>query len=319
MKKYPLKVRYIAKSAIWGGKLLSESWGKQGSGENVAETWELSVRPKEMGTVENGEAAGMALLDYFRAVGGDAVSPTWSVEERFPLLVKFIDAGDRLSVQVHPDDAYASRVENDSGKTEMWVIVAAEPGSTIVYGLADGVSREEFARAALEKRLDDVMMTLPVQAGDCFFIPAGMVHAIGGGILIAEIQQNSDLTYRVYDYDRRGADGKLRELHTETAMEVVRPYTEAEVDAIRFARGCAEGDLLANSKYFKAYARDIVGEGILFASSDSFVSVLCVGGEGVVSFEGEEYPISRGDSYFLPAGMGECSLRGDLRLICSEL
>ncbi|MBQ9782928.1 MAG: class I mannose-6-phosphate isomerase [Clostridia bacterium] len=321
MNKYPLKVSYTAKSAIWGGQVLARDWHKQGEGENIAETWELSVRPKEMATVLNGEAEGMTLEAYIEACGADCVSPTYQIGDRFPLLVKLIDASDRLSVQVHPDDAYASQVEHDSGKTEMWYIVAAEPGASIVYGLRDGVSREDFARAVEERRLDEVMNTCPVLAGESYFIPAGMVHAIGAGILIAEIQQNSDLTYRVYDYDRRQADGSLRPLHTEKALEVIRPYTQEQIDEIAFARGRGKGktELLANSRYFQVEKREIRGGVSDEQGRGSFASLLCLKGEGELIFEGERFPIGKGDSYFLPAGMGKYRLKGTMTLIHSEL
>lgn len=316
MKKYPLRLDYIAKSAIWGGARLSERWNKRSDGENIAETWELSVRPKEMCSIQNGEADGMTLAAYIETVGAEAVSPSYRIGERFPMLVKLIDARDRLSVQVHPDDDFASRVEQDSGKTEMWHIVEAEEGATIVYGLAEGVSREAFARSVAEGTMEHTLRSIPVKAGETYFIPAGMVHAIGAGILLAEIQQNSDLTYRVWDYDRRDAAGNLRPLHTEKALSVIRPFEESEIEEICFARG-KEAGLLANSRYFKAWRSDVRGTQVVVATEESFVSVLCVGGEGVLIFEGEEYPIRKGDSYWLPAGMGACETRGELSLICA--
>ena len=319
MKKYPLKLSYIAKSAIWGGQTLVREWQKRGTGENIAETWELSVRPKEMAVIENGEACGMTLADWLESCGADAVSPDYRKGERFPLLVKLIDAAESLSVQVHPDDAYASRVERDSGKTEMWYIVAAEAGASIVYGLKEGVTREEFAAAVRGGRLSEVMNLQPVRAGECYFIPAGMLHAIGGGILIAEIQQNSDLTYRVWDYDRRQADGSLRALHTEKALDVVRPYTEAEVESIRYAKGRTEDGSLANSKYFKVARTVVHGSRSMEQGAESFASLLCIAGDGALIFEGRRYPIHRGDSYFIPAGLGAYAVEGELTLICSAL
>ncbi len=318
MKKYPLQLDYIAKSAIWGGSRLMREFGKVGQGENIAETWELSAREREICRIQNGEGAGMTLSEYFAVVGAEAVSRSYRPEDRFPLLVKLIDARDRLSVQVHPDDAYASRVEGDSGKTEMWYIVDAEEGATIVYGLADGVSGADFARLIAEGRIKEGMREIPVRRGETYFIPAGMVHAIGGGILIAEIQQNSDLTYRVFDYDRRDAEGQLRPLHTEKALAVISPFEAEEIHRIRFARGEEKGTL-ANSDYFKVWRAKVRGTERVVATEESFVSVLCVDGEGVIEFEGNEYPIHRGDSYFLPAGMGECTVRGTVMLICSKI
>ena len=318
MKKYPLKLSYIAKSAIWGGNTLKDEWGKLHSGDNIAETWELTVREKEMAKIENGEAAGLTLAEYFEAVGYDAVSPNYRKGDRFPLLVKLIDAAAPLSVQVHPDDEYAGRVENDSGKTEMWYILSAREGAELICGLREGVSREDYARAVAEGRIESAMNYVKVKAGDCFFIPAGMVHAIGEGILIAEIQQNSDLTYRVYDYDRVGADGKKRELHTEKALDVVRPFTAEEIAAVRYSEGYSEG-LLVNNRYFKVWEQDTALSSELTVGDKSFTSILCVDGEGAICFEGERYEIKKGDSYFCPAGMGRLTLCGEARLVCSEI
>lgn len=317
MKKYPLKLSYISKSAIWGGTRLIHSWNKIPCGDCIAETWELSVRQKEMATVLNGDAKGMTLQSYIEVCGADCVSPTYRTTDRFPLLIKLIDAADRLSVQVHPDDLYASRVEHDSGKTEMWYIVEAEPDSSIIYGLADGITREDFAKAVEEKRIGKTMKVCSVKRGDAFFIPAGMVHAIGKGILIAEVQQNSDLTYRIYDYDRRQADGTLRELHIEKSLDVVRPFTDAEIDKLRFERG--HNDALVNSKYFSVFERKIKDFHSATADSQSFVALLCIDGTGILSHDGVDYPIAKGDSYFLPAGMGAYTLSGELILIEATL
>ena len=316
MKKYPLKLNYIAKSAIWGGNILSKEWGKTPSGDNVAETWELTVRKNEMAKIENGEAAGLTLENYFETVGYNCVSREFKKGDRFPLLVKFIDAAAPLSVQVHPDDDYAGRVENDSGKTEMWYVLEAREGAKLICGLREGIDNEGYRSAVAEGRIEDAMNYVNVKAGDCFFIPAGMVHAIGEGILIAEIQQNSDLTYRVYDYDRVGADGKRRELHTEKALEVVRPYTEEEINTVRYSEGY-DPSLLANNEYFKV--KLISGESTLVATDRSFISLLCIDGEGSINLDGNSYPVRKGDSYFCPAGMGELTISGNARLLCSEI
>ena len=322
MKKYPLQVSNTAKSAIWGGTRLAAEWGKVGESERIAETWELSVRPKEMASVLNGEAKGMTLAAYFAACGADCVSPTYRLEDRFPLLVKLIDASDSLSVQVHPDDAYAGRVENDSGKTEMWYVVEADEGAELIWGLREGVDRAAFARAVAEQRIGSAMRSIPVHAGETYFIPAGLVHAIGKGLLIAEIQQNSDLTYRIYDFDRRQKDGTLRELHTEKAMDVVRSFTEEEIDAIRFAKGRGDESLLVHCPYFSVSRHQRAPEEGAWegtVSAESFSSILCIGGSGTLTHEGETYPIRRGDSYFLPAGMGDYRIEGDLVWLIARL
>ena len=322
MRRYPLQLSYIAKTALWAGDRLKTEFGKVSDYETISETWELSVRPNEMSMICNGEAKGMCLSDYISLVGYDCVSPLFGAEDRFPLLVKFIDARDVLSVQVHPDDAYAFGVEGDSGKTEMWYVVDAAEGATLVYGLKKGVTKEAFACAVREERIGDVMNHVPVKAGEIYFIPAGMLHAIGAGILVAEIQQNSDLTYRVYDFDRVGADGKKRELHVQRALDVTRPFTEEEIKALRYTTGYAGeyGELLADSQYFRVQKMVCSTDRSrkLTVSKDGFVSALCVEGSGQISHENQVYFVQKGDSYFLPAGMGTCECSGDMTLLLSE-
>ena len=322
--RYPLKLSYTAKTALWAGKRLKSEFGKQSEHNTISETWELSVRDDEMAKVLNGRAAGMTLAEYFDAFGYDCVTPSFKKGDRFPLLVKLIDAADVLSVQVHPDNEYAAAVEGDSGKTEMWYVIDAKRDAQLIYGLKDGITREEFAKAIDQKRINAVMNQRPVKAGETFFIPAGMIHAIGAGILIAEIQQNADLTYRVYDFDRLGPDGKLRDLHVDKALDVTRTYTEDEINDIRYARGntCESGELLANSVYFSArkLTVDASNDGeSLTVTRESFVSLLCIDGEGEIIFGGESYAVRKGDSYYLPAGMGNCKLVGEITVILSEV
>ena len=321
MKKYPLKLSYITKTALWAGTKLKDDFGKESQFDTVSESWELTVRKNEMATVENGEAEGLTLKEYFEKCGYDCVCKGFGESERFPLLVKLIDAEDMLSVQVHPDDDYSSRVEGDSGKTEMWYIVDAKEGATLVYGLRDGVSTEDFAAAVKDGRIGEVMNHVPVKKGQTYFIPAGMLHAIGAGILVAEIQQNSDITYRVYDFDRVGADGKKRELHVDKALAVTRPYTDDEVDAIRFSdtERTLYGESLASCEFFGASRLALNGKTDLTVGADSFLSLICIEGSCEISFEGESYPLVKGNSYFLPAGMGDFSVLGNATLILSRV
>jgi mannose-6-phosphate isomerase len=313
IKPYPMKLSPVLKSALWGGTRLSTCWSKGQSGESVAESWELSVRQQEQNVISNGPLSGRTINEALEN------NPTFlglsQKDARFPLLIKFIDAEQTLSVQVHPDDDYAARIEHDSGKNEMWYIVEADEGAQIVYGLKPGITAEDFRRAVEENRIREVLNFHPVCAGECYYIPAGLVHAIGGGILIAEIQQNSDLTYRVYDYGRIGADGKPRELHREKACDVSRPMSETEIYEKRYAAAVeGEEECLAHSDYFcvrrriatptKPYS-GTVGE-------DRFVHLLCLSGEGVLRTSDEELTLTRGESIFLPAGMGDYTLSGEL-------
>ncbi len=323
MKRVPMKVKGVCKSAVWGGVTLSEQWGKGRAGEAVAESWELTVRKDENCVIVGGEYDGKLLAEWLRLAGPTAIGAAWHGEV-FPLLIKFIDAREALSVQVHPDDAYAKvyeRQRGGTGKTEMWYIVEAEPNASIVYGLKEGVTPEMFMDAAARGESEEYLRFVPVRAGESYFIPAGLVHAIGGGILIAEIQQNSDLTYRIYDYNRVSADGTPRELHLNQAKDVIRAIDDREIDAFRYAgAGTDDAECLANCPYFKVRRltvsdqtkQESVGEG-------SFAFLLCVEGEGSLLHDGKEYSITRGEGYFLPAGMGDYQYRGTMKMICSEL
>ena len=305
MKRYPLLLEAVTKTALWGGSRLREQYGKCSPHAVISESWELTLRDGDENTVRNGEASGMTLTEYLSAAGIPA-------EGHFPLLIKLIDAADRLSVQVHPDDAYAHAHGVDSGKTEMWVVVDAEPGATLILGLKEGVSASDFRDAVDRGELASVMREVPVSRGDVFYIPAGLLHAIGAGILIAEIQQNSDTTYRVWDYDRRGADGKLRPLHVAEAKEVVRPISDGEVARERFSRPAPAlpGECLASAPFFAASRT--VGNASLTVGEDAFVSLLVTEGDGILTGGGETLSLRAGASVLLPRGTGRVELTGDL-------
>ncbi len=317
---YPLKLRYATSTAIWGGDRLTREWNKKSKLSPLAETWELSVREDGMMSyIENGDDAGLSLDEYIKKHGSCVVSDSFA-GGRFPLLIKFIDAAKDLSVQVHPDDEYASRVEGDSGKTEMWYIVDAEEGAEIICGLCDGVSREDFAKAVKKNDYSSVLRRVKVKRGESYFIPAGLAHAIGGGILIAEIQQNSDLTYRIYDYDRVGADGKKRQLHVTQALDVVRPFTKEETNAVRYARGTANDcECLANAEYFSVFRIKLDGERSFTADKKSFHCLLAVDGNATIISAGKEYSITRGECVYIPANMGEYTLRGSATVLLSTI
>lgn len=294
---YPLKLCPVFKETIWGGERLKTEFHKQSSLERIAESWELTCRPDAMSKIASGELAGMPL------------STVVDSRKRFPLLVKLIDANDKLSIQVHPDNEYAAFHEGgDTGKTEAWYIVDAKPNAKIIYGMCGKYDRESFREAALSGNLEDRLNYVNVKKGDLFFIPSGMVHAIGGGILIAEVQQSSDLTYRVYDYDRTDKNGVRRELHLEKALDVIRTYSEGEIESLRFSKGSGDNDLLVNCDYFsiKRIVTDTIED-----TSDGFVHLLCLSGEGDV----DGVPFQKGDSLFLTAGSGSHAIRGDFEML----
>jgi len=273
MKKYPLKLEAYKKGVVWGGTKLRDKYSKSFDGSDLGETWELSVREKENSVIVNGEYSGMTLKEYL------------GFPEEFPLLVKLIDAREALSVQVHPH------------KHEMWYIVEAEPGARIVYGVDKIFNREMVAREVRCGTLDKMLHCVSVKAGDSFFIPDGLVHSIGKGIVIAEIQENDDTTYRLYDYNRPQADGKLRELHIEESLETICPWTEEDIEKRRYSLGKKSRNNLANCPYFSADKYDISGSVRL--ENEDYCHVLCLGGEGEISGE----PVKKGDSYFIPEGL----------------
>ena len=215
-----LKLKPSCKDYLWGGHRLVEEYGKEYDGEILAETWELSCHPDGPSTIVNGAYAGKTLEEYIEAEGKEVLGTNCRRFRDFPILTKFIDAKQDLSIQVHPDNRYALKNEGQYGKTEMWYVVDAGKEAFLYYGFKKEVSKEEFARRIREDTLLEVLNAVPVQKGDVLFIESGTIHAIGKDILIAEIQQNSNVTYRVYDYGRVGKDGKKRDLHIEKAIAV---------------------------------------------------------------------------------------------------
>lgn len=305
MKAYPLCISNVTKSPIWGGTRLLRDWGKTSDAPTVGESWELTVRKNEKSEVKNGIYAGQTLESLIAEDPKTFLDAERDFSE-FPLLIKLIDACDRLSVQVHPDDVYAKRVENDRGKTEMWYIVEADPGAEIICGLEKNITPEDFAKAVREGDSERVLCHCPVHAGETYFIPAGLPHAIGKGILIAEIQQNCDLTYRVYDYNRRQPDGTLRELHVEKALDVIRPFAKEEIEKIRYERtpdGAKEKNLLADCRYFRVEKWTATRCKKSLPVLSKMQHLLCLEGKGTLICDGVEYPIEKGDSYYLPVGL----------------
>ena len=309
-KLYPLRLSHICKTPIWSGSRLISEWAKTSPSDILGESWELSVREGDVSRIENGALCGKDLFELIDEYG-DALTGGFGAAD-FPLLVKLIDAADDLSVQVHPDDEYAARVENDRGKTEIWYILDADEGAHIVCGLRDGITREELSAALRSGDPSGVLNYIPVRAGECYFIPAGLAHAIGKGVLIAEVQQNCDLTYRLYDYGRLGKDGKPRELHVEKGLEVLKIFGESQIDAIRYSHAGAErrADSLADCEYFSLCRLVATEDGAPLPFDRYMRHLLCIDGEGELICGGEVYPISRGASYLIPACLENLTLRG---------
>jgi mannose-6-phosphate isomerase len=308
-RKYPLLLKPVIKDYLWGGTRLKTEFGFETDKEIAAEGWMLSCHKDGTNTVENGAYAGKPL---------DEVLRLWGYEEKFPILIKLIDAKDRLSVQVHPDNKYALENEGEYGKTEMWYVVDCEEGAQLIYGFKDKISRSEFEERINNNTLDEVMNYVPVKKGDVFFIKAGTLHAIGKGILIAEIQQNSNTTYRVSDYGRLGADGKPRELHVKKAVDVtvtgVPTIPYGKVGEVKsFCYGTERQ--LAECEYFKTLKLDLDGEKEINAE-DGFVSLLVLSGEITVKYDGGEVKAQKGGSILIPQGI-KVLMSGRSEVICS--
>lgn len=308
---YPLLLKPAFKDYIWGGTKLRTDFGKDCDYDKVAESWELSCHKDGNSTVSNGEYAGLTLAEYIEKCGKAVLGSDCEKFENFPILIKLIDAKDNLSVQVHPNNEYALRVEGEYGKTEMWYIVDCDPGASLLYGFEKEISKDEFKQRIADNTLLDVTKSVPVNKGDVFFIEAGTLHAIGKGILIAEIQQNSNTTYRIYDYGRVGKDGKPRELHVDKAVEVTDlcPAKPHPIGLPTEHEGYTS-KLLASCEYFKVNALDITAEAKLTADNTSFNSLLILDGSPVLKYQGGELSLKKGDSVFIPAGMGEYMVCG---------
>ena len=300
-----LKLKPSCKDYLWGGHRLVEEYGKEYDGEILAETWELSCHPDGPSTIVNGAYAGKTLEEYIEAEGKEVLGTNCRRFRDFPILTKFIDARQDLSIQVHPDNRYALKNEGQYGKTEMWYVVDAGKEAFLYYGFKKEVSKEEFARRIREDTLLEVLNAVPVQKGDVLFIESGTIHAIGKDILIAEIQQNSNVTYRVYDYGRVGKDGKKRDLHIEKAIAVT--------NRVPLIKSRSSYPHVADCDYFTVDKLNLDGrmmcrvEGTV--SEESFVSILILDGEGVVSC-GNKVSYQKGDSLFLPAGSGAYVIEG---------
>lgn len=310
-----LKLAPCFKDYLWGGRRLVEEYNKQYSGEILAESWELSCHPDGPSVIINGQYAGKTLQEYIDTEGKDVLGENCRRFKEFPILTKFIDAKDNLSIQVHPDNRYALKNEGQYGKTEMWYVMDAGEDAYLYYGFKQEISREEFARRIEEDTLLDVLNSVRVQKGDVLFIEAGTIHAIGKDILIAEIQQNSNITYRVYDYGRTGKDGKKRDLHIEKALAVT--------NRVPIVKSKTSYPHIADCDYFTVDKLNLDGqmmrkmEGNVTAKS--FINILFLDGEGKIICADETVAYKKGDSIFLSAGSGAYQIEGSCDALITSI
>lgn len=307
---YPLRFEPILKELIWGGRRLQTVLGKAlGPGEHYAESWELADHRDDVSRVADGPLKGTALRDLIRQRGAEVLGPALGGREQFPLLVKFLDAHQVLSVQVHPDDALGLQLANDNGKTEAWVVIHAEPGSLIYAGLRPGVRCKAFAQGIATGAVEPLLHRFEPKPGDCILIPAGTVHAIGGGIVLAEIQQMSDATFRVFDWGRVGADGKPRQLHVAEALAST-DYERGPADPLApRAESIAGGtrEHLARCPYFALERLRLSGPARV-GSAERFTILLGLGGAAEVRHAGVAARLDFGQTLLLPAALGTCEI-----------
>ena len=300
------KLLPACKDYIWGGQRLKTDFGIESDLEPLAEAWVLSCHPDGPSVLADGPDTGLTLLEYIQKAGPQVLGTNCHQFENFPMLIKLIDARQDLSVQVHPSDKYALDHEGQYGKTEMWIVLDAVPGAHLYYGFQRELSQAELRRRVETGTLTEVLQAVQVSRGDIFFIPSGTVHAIGAGLVIAEIQQNSNVTYRVFDYGRVGTDGKPRALHVEKALAVADRGPVAAMDF---------GEHLGQCRYFTTDGHD--GAFSAMCGETSFHALLVTEGCGELMNGGVRRTVKKGECFFLPAGSGTYSIEGNCRTLIS--
>ncbi|MBR5067678.1 MAG: cupin domain-containing protein, partial [Lachnospiraceae bacterium] len=324
-----IRLNPIFKDNLWGGNKLKTLYGKKCDFDILAESWEMSAHDAGQSIVASGRHKGMLFNDYLGTIGKTNWGWKCSTFADFPILVKLIDAKDKLSVQVHPDDDYAIANENQYGKNEVWYVVDCEPDSYLYCGFNRDVSREEVLQRIEDDSILEVLNKIPVQKGDVYFIKAGTVHAIGAGIVICEIQQSSNCTYRLYDFKRKDKFGDYRELHIDKALDVLNfsKYCPEKID-----EGIVDGDgfkkrIISQCKYFECTLIDVDSSARILGVEESFTSFLILEGEGKISVSSitdpdqiiEEISFKAGDSFFAPKSTDIFVVSGSCKLIMTRV
>lgn len=307
---YPLKFKHLYYEKIWGGRKLEKFRNDVPDG-NIGESWDVACHKNGTSVVSNGEFKGKRLDDLVKEKGneimGSKIGKDW-----FPLLIKIIDAKSDLSVQVHPNDEYAKKVENEMGKTEVWYVIQADEGGALVVGTKGKCTKDELKEAIEKGKLGKYMNKIPVKAGDVCLVRSGMIHAICGGVLLAEIQQNSDTTYRVYDYNRG------RELHVKKALDVIDLNLKAKKSkGIKLNCEGYEKTHLCLGKDFSLELYDVCSEFTEKSDEERFYIFTCVDGDGEILYDGGTEKIKFGESVLIPASLGQYTVKGKVKLVKS--
>lgn len=315
MKLYPLQFQPILKDRIWGGTKLQSVLNKPITTETTGESWELSSVPNDVSVVVNGDLKGKNLNEIIELfpealLGSDVVK---QFGNQFPLLFKFIDAKEDLSIQLHPNDELAQKRHNSFGKTEMWYVMQADKGSRLVVGFKNDSSKDEYVGKLTNKELLSLLNEIEVHEGDIFFLETGTIHAIGGGIVLAEIQQTSDVTYRLYDWDRVDANGKGRELHTDLALDAINFNTTKA--KINYESKINHSNKTVHCDFFKTNVIPLEGNMNWKAHKGSFTVFMCTQGEFTLEVENTSYSYKMGDTVLLPASIEKAKISGKTNLL----
>ena len=306
----PLKLKPVFKDYIWGGDKLCTIYKKETDLSPVAESWEMSCHKDGCCTISGGEHDGKTLDAYIKE--NTQVLGTNIKNGELPVLIKLIDSADDLSIQVHPSDEQAKMWEGQNGKTEMWYVIDAEKDARIIYGVSQDITKEELAASIKENRVETLLNSVPSKKGDVFFVKSGTLHGIGKGNLICEIQQNSNVTYRLYDYQRVGKDGKPRELHIEKGVEAANCSKIVNKEIIFID---AETRLLAECEYFNVKEITLKGEKEFTADEKSYHALVVTDGSLKIVSDSGELPLNAGETAFIPANMGKYTLIGSAMVL----
>ncbi|QEE49487.1 class I mannose-6-phosphate isomerase [Flavobacterium alkalisoli] len=315
MELYPLVFEPILKDRIWGGTKLKTDLGKNIPTQTTGESWELSAVPGDVSVVREGAYKGKPLselLEQFpQEILGRKIHDQFGTQ--FPLLFKFLDAREDLSIQVHPNDELAKQRHNSFGKTEMWYVMQADEGARIIVGFKHKSSPDEYLEHLNNKNLIEILNEVEVKKGDVFFLETGTIHAIGAGIVIAEIQQTSDITYRIYDWDRVDANGNSRELHVEQALDAMN-YNTTDTQK-QYTQTLNTGNVMVDCPYFTTSYFPLNGTASVDKDGSSFTVYICTEGEYSFKTDGKSYSFTKGDTILVPAALKAFELSGEATLL----
>ncbi|SHL02528.1 type I phosphomannose isomerase catalytic subunit [Flavobacterium chilense] len=314
-KIYPLQFEPILKERIWGGEKLQTVLNKPITSKITGESWELSTVEGDVSVVANGELKGKSLTELINELPneilGTAVYNRFG--KQFPLLFKYLDAREDLSIQVHPNDKLAKERHNSFGKTEMWYVMQADEDARIIVGFKEDSGKEEYVENLNNKTLTSILDDIQVKAGDVFFLETGTVHAIGAGLVVAEIQQTSDITYRLYDFDRKDAQGNTRELHVDLALDAIN-YNKVDTYK-KYAKVENESNVIVDCPYFTTNFIPLNGEKKATKNGECFTVLMCIDGDFAIEIENETYQYKKGDTILIPAAIKTFALSGTASIL----